>query len=232
MLIGFFMVVIINNFRKNVNRQKETLRVIFETQENERKRIAQDLHDNQGAMLSTIRLYIESLSEANSEKEKEELRMEAQKHVDSALSDLKATVHHLIPKNIIHNGWLSEVKDLIQVIEKNNKLAISFVIEGNPKNHSPVIELNFYRIIQELLNNTLKYAEAQKIEITIDFTATHLSIYYNDNGKGIDLSSFKQGHGFKNMNARVAAYKGFFDMRSEMGKGTFFKLIFEEKNLI
>jgi signal transduction histidine kinase len=232
MLIVFFMVVIINNFRKSVRHQKETLKVIFATQENERQRIAQDLHDNHGAMLSTIRLYIESLSESVSEKEIEELSLKAQNHIDSALSNLKETVHHLVPKNLVHNGWISEIDELIKVIQNNSKIDISLIVEGTKKKYPSLVELNFYRMVQELLNNSLKYAKASKIQITVDFDTPYLSVYYNDNGIGLDMNSFKKGFGFKNMQARVAAYKGFFDMKSEPGKGIFFKLIFEEKYLI
>jgi two-component system NarL family sensor kinase len=225
------MVVIINNFRRNLKRQKETFKVIFETQEKERQRIAQDLHDNQGVMLSTIRLYIESLSDAD-ESEKEEIRLKAQAHVGHALVDLKETVLNLTPKSITHNGFIAEINDLAKVVQLNNHISVSLVVDGTMKRYSPQLELNIYRILQELLNNTLKYAQATKIEITVHFNPTHLSIYYNDNGIGFDSQNFKSGHGFKNMNARVAAYKGFFDIRSEERKGSHFKIIFEEKNLI
>lgn len=226
------MIVIVNNYKKNKSRQEETLKVIYQTQEKERLRIAQDLHDNLGAMLSTIKYYVTAMSSQSDTQKSEALNISALSHLDKALLDLRETVHDLIPKNIAENGWLGELNELLQNLKDNGSIDTNLEVEGEIPRYPAEIELSIFRIVQELINNSLKHAQAGKLNFLIHHHAGTMSIYYDDDGLGFDIKEAVKGYGLKNLNARTTLYGGFFDVKSEVGKGSFFKIIFDEKLML
>ncbi len=215
-----------------MRRKEEALKLIYATQEKERNRIAINLHDNLGAMLATIKYYITKLSESTDTSTTQSLHNSAIHHVDKALLDLHTTVHDLIPKNISNNGWLGELKELLVTIHKTSNLLTNIEVEGEIPRYGEAAELNLFRIVQELLTNSIKHAKATKLSFLIHQHKSSLSIYYNDDGIGMNPVENKNGFGLMSLKARTTLYHGFFDIKSENGKGSFFKIIFEEKYLL
>jgi signal transduction histidine kinase len=147
--------------------ERRVLNAIIRTEERERKRFAKDMHDGIGPLLSTIKLYMnELISEDVEKKEKEESMDYINKLIDDALSGIRTISNNLTPRVIDEYGLVSAINEFCNSINKTHKLAIDFKSPDklNLSNH---IEINLFRIINELINNTLRHADASKAHIII-----------------------------------------------------------------
>jgi signal transduction histidine kinase len=191
---------------------RELLSASIQIQEQERQRIASDLHDDVGAILSTTKLYLSHLVEG--EQESNDIAKKVENLVDNAIHNLRGISRNISPHNLEKFGLNSAIEDICLQINAAHKLKISF--ESNlDKRLVLEIELNIYRIVQELLNNTIKHSGASEASISIDFSEEneHLTLKYKDNGKGIEKHLFEKnniknmGLGLKNITSRVELLK-------------------------
>lgn len=210
--------------------ERKVLNAIIRTEERERKRFAKDMHDGIGPLLSTIKLYVnELISDEVTIKEKEESIDYINKLLDGTVSDIRTISNNLTPRVIHKYGLVSAINEFCNSISKTHKLAIKF---KRPKllklgNH---IEINLYRIINELVNNTLKHANATKAEISIKEENNHIRFTYYDNGKGFDYSKYvdskSKGDGINNILTRVQSMEGEIKLESSVGNGIFVNIEF------
>jgi signal transduction histidine kinase len=203
--------------------ERRVLNAIIRTEERERKRFAKDMHDGIGPLLSTIKLYMnELISEDVEKKEKEESMDYINKMIDDALSGIRTISNNLTPRVIDEYGLVSAINEFCNSINKTHKLAIDFKSPGklNLSNH---IEINLFRIINELVNNTLKHADASKALISIKEENSHIIFTYSDNGRGFDYSKYvedkQKGDGINNILTRVQSMDGDINIETGEGKG-------------
>lgn len=231
-LVLFFLYIVINNYRKNSQRHLESIRLIFETQEAERDRIARDLHDGIGGLLSAAKMHLEII---NLNKNKEET-MEAAKSIgqiiDRSVTDLRYIVRNMIPRNLAEKGWIYELYQLSALINKGKgRDLVEMHCDQESIKLKPEAEISLYRIVQELINNSIKHAHASLIEIKISKSKEILEIVVCDNGTGLNPDSIVRGHGHKNIQSRVDTFHGSVKVDYANKKGTRFIIRFELSTL-
>jgi len=225
-IIAVGVVLLYAHFQKNLYRQEldkatlksaqqeELLRNSIFIQEEERKRIASDLHDELGAVISIIRMNLVLIQQKI--KKKETAAPDMITAVDglislseSGIASVRNISHQLMPPQLESFGLIRTLERFVETINASGKLNICLSVKNELPDLGWPIALGLYRISMELMNNTIKHAGAKKITIEFDYDDHDLLLYFKDDGKGLDLNSEdKTGMGFKNIEARISALKG------------------------
>ncbi|WP_298547211.1 sensor histidine kinase [uncultured Aquimarina sp.] len=189
--------------------QKELLKTAIQSQEEERTRIAKELHDDVGAMLTTTKLYIGQIEPELSPEELTGIADKIGGFFDDMIQSVRSISQDLRPVVLEKLGFLEAIDSLVQTIKDSGKIKISFV-NNTTQPIAKTKELNIYRIIQELITNTLKHAEASDIKIEMKNQNDSLIIVYEDNGKGLDQKQlqYRKGLGLKNIESRLSVLSG------------------------
>ena len=207
-----------------VLRQQEILilEAIRENEEETRQQIARDLHDRLGSMLSLARIHfstiedkIDSIKLQNKEQFKTALKL-----IDTACHEVREISHNMASGVLIHFGLVPALENLISNIRVGNQIIVNFHTHGIDKRLPGKTEIAIYRISQELLGNALKHANATEITFQLTRQNHDLNIMIEDNGKGFNPSTKKQGMGLKNLAARVDQLNGTYHIDSGKGNGT------------
>lgn len=202
--------------------QQELLNSILFTQENERKRIAKDLHDDIGSKLNVALLHMHRLRKFREEPEKFGQTIgEINQMLHTTVDTTRRISHELLPPTLENFGLEQAIKELSESYEQSGMLAIEFEANtGGRRLPSQMAELNLFRVIQELIKNSVKHGEAQKIRIQLDFLASHLSLQYQDDGKGFEPDKIeKKGLGLNNLESRINMIDGQMQLQSTLGQG-------------
>lgn len=206
-------------------RQQEvdTVNAILKGQHLERKRIAQDLHDRLGSMLATVKLHFTNMEESISrlQQQQDKSYTEANSLLDEACEEVRRISHDLYESALERFGFTTAINQLIAAIEKSNALHITF--QSNQVNDIAFkpFEKEVYRITQELLSNTLKYAAASEVNIQLSQHGQTITFVYDDNGKGFDTTTLEQqkGIGYQNIRSRIKAIHANWHLDSTPGHG-------------
>jgi len=192
--------------RKGTLRQK-LAEAVLETETNERRRIARDLHDGLGPVLSAINHYFQAFLDSKPEA-REEIKNRLQTVISEAIDEVSRISHNISPHVLEKHGLVTALNNLIAPLTANGRYEISFNC-GCQDKLDPKVELTVYRCITELLNNTMKHAEASSISLDIRLQGNNLLIAYSDNGKGFNPSlARKNGMGLHNITNRVESSGG------------------------
>ncbi len=221
---------IINEQKEEINHQKirelednmkiNSMRSMIEGQEIERERIAKDLHDSLGGLLSAIKLQFDYLGSVNQQLSNQRVYTQAHTLLDTAVSEVRTISRNLQPSSLQNLGLVPAIKDLINRFKGENYPDIDFQYYAMPEKMDKMMALTVYRIIQELLNNSLKHAHASEILIQLNSEDNELVIQYEDDGVGFDqVSMQKKGMGMDNIKTRVNFIHGTMQTESEPGKG-------------
>jgi signal transduction histidine kinase len=230
--LGFFLVAMVNiNIRANARRQLELVKNAFETQERERARIARDLHDSIGQQISAIRLHLGLLSECESKEELIESIKDKQKMLSRATEELRTITRNLMPVSITEFGIGGTLKELAANIRKTNDIDLIVSDSDENERYQPDFEINLFRILQEMINNTIKYAHANKIYIELKHSDERLALIYSDDGLGFDPEKVRHGLGLRNIEARVKFYQGEYSLESGKTEGTKYFLRFNKSEI-
>ncbi|NOQ70917.1 MAG: sensor histidine kinase [Crocinitomix sp.] len=200
--------------------QRDLLKTTINSQEAERNRIAKELHDEIGAMLTTTKLYAGQINPQLSNTKLNVVTDKMNLLFDDMIQNTRRISQDLRPVILEKLGLIEGIENLIGTINETGKLTVVFkqtTIQISDKQ----MELNVYRIIQELLNNALKHAEASEVEISLVTVEDINKLHYRDNGKGIDHIKLRQkiGIGLKNMESRVSILNGTLHF-NPVNKGT------------
>jgi len=204
----------INDIEKNYNRL--LLDTALNSEETERRRIAQDLHDDIGTMLSLTKLSLNQLSKlvANSGDEKEESIMKkSQSLVEETILHVRRITRDLVPTTLERFGLMEAIEEFIHKLEEDNNLVIAFQsnTEEFPR-QGQKLELTLYRIMQELVNNAIKHASCTKIDIVLEIDEEMIGLRVTDNGVGFDPEKIKEsnlaGLGLLGIESRLAIVNG------------------------
>ena len=194
-------------------------------QEKERHRIAKDLHDNLGSMLAVVKIHVSTVEEslASLDAGNEKRYNEASKLLDDACEEVRRISHNMQSGTLVKFGLIPALLDLKNALEGSGKWEVSLLDFGfDDERLDNDVELSLYRIIQELMNNIIKHAEAKHITVQLIKKDDGLNITVEDDGKGFnrDAGDFIPGLGLKNVEARVAGLEGEIDIDSGKGGGT------------
>lgn len=196
---------------------------ILKGQEDERSRMAQDLHDGLGGMLSSIKLTLSSmkgnviLTEDNAR-----LFTKAFEQLDSSINEMRRVAHNMMPEALVKLGLQQALQDYCDTINDSKQLRVDAQFYGLENRMEATTEIIIYRIVQELVNNSLKHANATALLVQVMKQGQELNITVEDNGIGFSLSEvrLKNGAGLDNIRARVDYLKGQMDIKSAPGSGT------------
>lgn len=209
-------------------KQHQLLEATFKAQEDERRRVARDLHDEVGAMLAVVKLNLHQMvTSANLQDEAflaKSYNMKQQ--LDEVLTSVRRISHDLMPVVLEKMGLVPAFEAMRRTLAATGH--IELFLHYNQKNiRLPAQhELLLYRMVQELLNNTLKHARASQVNINLDFGAATTLLKYKDNGIGFNMDAMREeqqqsgGLGIMSLQSRTALLDGSIHIHSEPGTGT------------
>lgn len=201
--------------------QKELLRTTIFAQENERKRFAEDLHDEIGAMLSAVKLNLNRLEKKSEEPSARSIATDTKNHVDEVIFHIRRITRALLPPSLERFGLGQAIGELIHWIEKTGTTNIVFHEGGEIRRFEIRNEMTVFRIVQELLNNSLKYSGASRIDIRLRYSKQTLMVLVSDNGGGFDVKeAMGRGLGLQNIEGRASIIKARIKIKSRPGHGT------------
>ncbi|MEN9522672.1 MAG: Signal transduction histidine-protein kinase/phosphatase DegS [Bacteroidota bacterium] len=203
-----------------LEKERELKMAALHAEETERKRIANDLHDELGVKLSTLKMNISKYENIF----KDEARVEFNNIlnlVDEACHQIRNISHAMHPSLFEENGLVITLKDLIKNINDTGKIEVKMVVIDYEKHLSNQKEIMVYRILLELLNNTLKHAKATHVNLQIIKNNNQLSIMYDDNGIGYQLSEINKGIGLYSIEHRTNVLNANWKVESSKDRGTF-----------
>ncbi len=209
-----------------INHQKEIIQSIIVTQEEERKRIAQDLHDDISSKLNVINLNANLLKDGNLSPEEYLFVNEGILDVtDKTLESARKIAHNLLPPILSQFGLKDAIEELADSFNNSRKINIDYKILYPKKHLSPQNELHLFRITQELINNSVRHGKASNCTIKINYNDNKLYFDYADDGIGFNSENMqsKKGLGIKNIESRVSLLNGKFQLKSKKNKG--FKIL-------
>ena len=213
----------INKLRKE--NEAKVLSAIIKTEEKERKKFAKELHDGLGPILSSIKMAISAINKNVMGNDNKQIIDKTEETVDSAIITIKEISNNLSPHILERFGLEKAIKTFTDIIITNEDLEIIFFSNLNGKRYDYNIEVILYRIIGELINNTLKHASASKVEISLFYFEKRLELFYSDNGIGFDMKNIdSKGMGLPNIDSRVKSLDGELEMHSKHKQGIFLKI--------
>lgn len=205
-----------NRYQQQLNdQQKEQAVAVMDIQEQERKRIAEDLHDSLGHLLSTAKLNLQTLPKGEKQVENS-LNL-----LNQASEEIRNITFNLMPRTLEEGGLIPALNELATKVTHAGAVKVllhvhdmeKFVLEKQS-------QFNIYRIVQEAVNNILKHADAQEINIQLIGQQDHITIMIEDDGKGFNPETNKTGRGLKNIVTRSLWLKGNINIDSTPGRGT------------
>lgn len=176
---------------------------LLEGEEKERKRIAEELHDGIAGDLSAIKFNLAYLNLKNRNQENAEILKELTEIIDKSSLQIRELSHNLSPSSITNLGLVAALKNLCLKVENLYGIKMNFEFSGDKIELNKTAETHIYRIIQELINNVVKHAEAKQAEVTIVHQPPSLNIMIKDNGKGFKPSTNSHGIGLSNVDSRI-----------------------------
>lgn len=205
-------------------RQLIAARSLLEGEETERARLAGDLHDGLGGLLSGVKLKLSFMKE-NAVITHENLShfSHALDLLDSSISELRRVAHNLMPETLMHYGLRIALNDFIRQVVPEGQPIIGFNTFGGDLRFSKELEITVYRITQELITNAVKHAHAKRIDVQLFTEPNRICVQVIDNGIGFDPEMpdpESTGKGLKNIRDRAIAFHGHFEILSQPGKGT------------
>ncbi|MEN7551380.1 tetratricopeptide repeat protein [Rapidithrix thailandica] len=190
----------------------------MEGQQQERERIARELHDGIGGNLATVKLNLQRLNESSSNKKLQNV-LEA---IDQTCQEVRSISHDLKPPKLLQTAFVDLVQNYTTQIAEAYRLEIhADYYPEEELNHIPdALQVEIYRILQELMNNILKHAQANQVDLQLVMHENYLNLIVEDNGVGFDITQDAKGIGLNNIISRVNDLKGEIHIDSSIGYGT------------
>jgi len=197
---------------------------VLKGEEQERTRLAKDLHDGLGGMLSGIKYSLNSMKgNLIMTAENQQAFERSMDMLDSSIREMRRVAHNMMPEALVKFGLDAAIKDFCNDINQSGALQVSYQSIGMQDAHiDQTISITVYRVVQELLNNTMKHAGARNAIVQLSRREQQLTVTVEDDGRGFDKSLLRQGSGigWNNIRNRVDFLKGKMDIDTQPGQGT------------
>ena len=204
--------------------EKRVINAIINTEENEKKRFAKDLHDGLGPILSTVKMSLSALNDRIKDSSGTIILNNTTHLVNEAISTIKEISNNLSPHVLTNFGLSSAISAFTTKLNQTRAVDIDF--KTNMENHrlENEKEVVIYRAVCELINNSILHSGASRIEIELNKHEKFITLQFYDNGRGFDTSTLSKedtkGMGLSNIETRVKTVEGVFILESSPGKGT------------
>jgi signal transduction histidine kinase len=232
LVLGFLLFVYLKN--KQLSRQKiktiekeqeaHALKAMIDGEEQERKRVARELHDGLGAVLATVKMEISGIRDKVPEVDTMAGYLKAEELIDEACRNVREISHDLMPYVLEQQGLEFAINDLCQTLARHNDMTFDFIYFGEEEELSDVLKITIYRIVQELLKNVSKHAAAKEVIVQLTIEEGEVILVVEDDGKGFDRTIQTRGIGLENIRTRVEYLGGSLEVQSEPGKGASFTI--------
>jgi signal transduction histidine kinase len=207
-----------------IRSEKRVINAIINTEENERKRFAKDLHDGLGPILSTVKMSLSALTERIKDQSGSVILNNTNHLVNEAISTIKDISNNLSPHVLSNFGLASAISAFTTKINQTKAVEIDFKSNMEAHRLDNEKEVVVYRAVCELINNSILHSGASRIEIELNKHEKFVTLQFYDNGRGFDTSSLRsedtKGMGLSNIETRVKTVEGVFILESTPGKGT------------
>lgn len=208
--------------RAVLHQQELAANAVMKAEDNERKRMATQLHDGIGQLLSAANMNLSVLNEfKNDENNFRTILRKTQSVLSDAISDVRTLSHQIMPNMLIRSTLPEALQDIVSKTESPG-LTIDLQIDGVGKNLNQTVQVVLFRVIQECLHNTIKHAHASQIRISLKQNDDFVEVFYADNGVGFDVEKVTEagGLGVENIRSRIKMLKGTYRLQSEKNRGT------------
>jgi signal transduction histidine kinase len=198
---------------------------IIQGQELERSRMAKDLHDGLGGILSGIKLNLSSMK-GNMVIHENDAQLFSRSiiQLDNAIGEMRRVAHNMMPEALLKFGLPEAIQDYCDGINESNMVKIKFIPIGMEQPLEKSTEVILYRIVQELSNNAIKHAAAKNIFIQLNKHEQGITLTVEDDGKGFDVAQMSKGAGLQNVQSRVDYLKAVMEINSIAGEGASFNI--------
>jgi signal transduction histidine kinase len=206
-------------------RETEVLSAVVKTEENERMRFAKELHDGLGPLLSSIKMSVSTIKKQMGNQSDLRIIENADKLIDESIITIKEISNNISPHILNNFGLFKALQSFVTKIQSSHNINIVFNSNVDEKRYNYNIEVVFYRVICELITNTLKHASAKRITIDLFEDKDDLFLEYFDDGIGFSpekVEMTSQGMGLANMKSRINSLNGTSQIISRIGKGVHF----------
>ena len=206
-----------------LEQQEKSTKAVLEAEEAERQRIAKDLHDGVGQMMSAAKMNLsayEYAAQFQTSQEKQSFEKIIQL-VDESCAEVRAVSHNMMPNALLKNSLAAAVREFISKLD-SRQLAVHLYTEGLEERLDFNVETVLYRVIQECVNNVVKHSGASKLDISLIKDKKEITATIEDNGKGFNSDAVQksEGMGMKNIRTRIEYLKGSVDFDAAPGRGT------------
>lgn len=208
--------------RLEIDHQKDLLQSTILTQEEERKRIAQDLHDAISSKLNVVSLNANFLTDPSiTIEEANKFGESIHKVTSGVLENARRIAHDLLPPTLEKFGLESAIEELCEELIETQRFVLDYQIKYPSGFLKPEAELHVFRMIQELISNSIKYSEATTVTLKIHTYTTEFSMQYSDDGKGFDMDKMKKakGLGMSGIENRAVILNAHLSVSSSHGNG-------------
>ncbi|MBN2638183.1 MAG: Cache 3/Cache 2 fusion domain-containing protein [Bacteroidales bacterium] len=233
-VIEFNGTKVILSISRNLARRKEmeqkVLSAVIQTEEKERERFSKDMHDGIGPLLSTVKLYVNELGSSDiGTEEKKEFVNQINKMLDDAVGNIREISNNLMPRVIHKYGLVKALEAFCNKINQAGKIQVEFNADNLSEQLDKNVQMILFRVISELLTNTIKHANARKANIHLQQDGENILLTFTDNGIGFDskevMVNKNTGIGLKSIISRIKSINGTCEIISAKGEG--FKIVIE-----
>jgi signal transduction histidine kinase len=194
---------------------------VIESQEQERKRFAADLHDGMGQLVSALQLTVQSIKNTRDQEKTISLVENSEQLLNDIQSEIRNIAFNLMPPILMREGLVPATKELIRRINQSAKIKSEVAVHDVADRLPDLIEISLYRIIQELVSNIIKHSNATYLTLSFTGFGEEIVLTIEDDGTGYDLASFqnsKQSNGWRTIQTRIQLIKGHIEFDTVVGR--------------
>jgi len=212
------------NLLKRKEMERKVLSAVIQTEEKERERFSKDMHDGIGPLLSTVKLYVNELGSPEiGNEEKKEFVIQVNKMLDDAVNSIREISNNLMPRVIHEYGLVKALDAFCKKVNQTGKIHVDFNAKGIEQSLDKNIQLILFRVISELLTNTIKHAKSQNAYIELNKIDENISLVFTDDGIGFNskevMAKKSSGIGLKSIISRIKSINGNCEIVSNEGEG-------------
>lgn len=218
------MLLTITDISATVLAKDEATQSLILGQEMERRRLAKEIHDGIGPDMSTLKLQLDAVRKKTDNSEITSALEEISQAVSTIATDIRQVSHDLMPSSLIDYGVVTALNNFAKRISKSSDIEIQFQSNIKDGELTREYKLNIFRIVQELVNNAIKYSKCSSIEISLRKDVEGINILVQDDGIGLTEDTLQNGMGLQNIATRVNSLHGIMNIDSKQGYGTSFQI--------